>query len=125
MKTEAPHEHEHADVSVAPIVMFGLALVVIVVSSLFGLAGLFRFLSHEAPVGPPPSPMAQHQLPPAPRLEIHTTKDLDALRKAEDAAINSYGWVDRDAGRVRIPISRAIDLIAERGLPVRNPEARK
>ena len=31
----------------------------------------------------------------------------------------SYGWVDEKAGTVHIPIERAMDLIAQRGLPVR------
>jgi len=31
----------------------------------------------------------------------------------------SYGWVDEKAGTVHIPIERAMDLIVQRGLPVR------
>ncbi len=33
--------------------------------------------------------------------------------------LKSYGWIDRDKGVVRIPIDRAIEILAERGLPVR------
>jgi DNA-binding GntR family transcriptional regulator len=39
---------------------------------------------------------------------------------AETAILHSYGWVDRDAGIVRIPIERAIEILAERGLPTRD-----
>ncbi len=42
-----------------------------------------------------------------------------ALRPGEDAILNSYGWVDQKNGIARIPISRAIDIIAARGLPAR------
>ena len=35
----------------------------------------------------------------------------------ENAILGSYGWLDRKAGTVRIPIDRAMDLIAHRGLP--------
>ncbi len=42
----------------------------------------------------------------------------DFLLKQEDQ-LNSYGWVDEQAGVAHIPIGRAMDLIAERGLPVR------
>jgi hypothetical protein len=45
--------------------------------------------------------------------------DLLQKRAQEDAVLNSYGWVDRANGTVRIPIERAIELTAERGLPVR------
>lgn len=41
------------------------------------------------------------------------------LRATEDAILTTYGWVDREKGVVRIPIDRAIDLLAQRGLPTR------
>ena len=30
--------------------------------------------------------------------------------------LNSYAWIDRETGTVRIPIERAMDLVAERGV---------
>jgi hypothetical protein len=33
--------------------------------------------------------------------------------------LQSYGWIDQQKGVVRIPIERAMELTAERGLPVR------
>jgi hypothetical protein len=36
--------------------------------------------------------------------------------------LEGYGWVDREAGVVRVPIERAMELLLERGLPTR-PEA--
>jgi hypothetical protein len=59
------------------------------------------------------------QLPPEPRLQISPQQDMRQMRAAEMAALHSYGWVDRQAGIVRIPIERAIELLAERGLPAR------
>jgi len=44
---------------------------------------------------------------------------LKQLRATEDAILTTYGWVDREKGIVRIPIDRAIDLLATRGLPTR------
>ena len=37
----------------------------------------------------------------------------------EEKTLYSYGWVDEKAGTVRIPIERAMDLLVQRGLPVR------
>ena len=37
----------------------------------------------------------------------------------EDNELYSYGWVDEKAGTVHIPIDRAMELLVERGLPVR------
>jgi hypothetical protein len=41
----------------------------------------------------------------------------------ENAALATYGWVDRDAGIVRIPIERAMELLVLRGLPPSKPLA--
>lgn len=60
---------------------------------------------------------------PKPNLELNPHVDLAALRSRENAELESYGWVDRKAGVVRIPIDRAIDLLAERGLPFRASNA--
>ena len=60
---------------------------------------------------------------PKPNLEISPSADLTAVRGHEDEELTSYGWIDRKAGIVRIPIDRAMDLIAQRGLPVRASNA--
>ena len=44
---------------------------------------------------------------------------MEAHREREDELLGSYGWVDRNAGVVRIPIDQAKRLLLERGLPVR------
>jgi hypothetical protein len=55
-----------------------------------------------------------------PHLQLAPPEDLGKFRTGEEAELNSYGWIDRTAGVVRIPIARAMDLILERGLPVRS-----
>lgn len=60
---------------------------------------------------------------PAPNLQINPHEDLLAFRLRENKELTSYGWMDRSNGIVRIPIERAMDLIVERGLPVRSPGA--
>ncbi|HEV2330417.1 MAG TPA: hypothetical protein VGY56_16670 [Verrucomicrobiae bacterium] len=42
-----------------------------------------------------------------------------ALYAGQNQKLNSYGWVDRSNGIVRIPIDRAMDLLMQRGLPTR------
>jgi hypothetical protein len=56
---------------------------------------------------------------PGPDILVVEPTVLDAFRTTEDAALTTYGWVDQNAGTVRIPIDRAKDLLLERGLPVR------
>ena len=44
---------------------------------------------------------------------------LGEFRKRENELLSTYGWVDQGAGTVRLPISRAKDMVIERGLPTR------
>jgi hypothetical protein len=57
--------------------------------------------------------------PPAPVLEAESGQTLSPYRSIEERKLNSYGWVDRSTGVIRIPIDRAMDLTAQRGLPSR------
>lgn len=41
------------------------------------------------------------------------------MRLREENTLSTYDYVDKNAGTVRIPIDRAMDLLAQRGLPVR------
>lgn len=66
---------------------------------------------------------AMRQLPPAPRLQADPKLDYDTYMATEQKLVTSYGWIDRAAGTVRLPIDRAVDLVAERGLPTFAPAA--
>jgi hypothetical protein len=46
-------------------------------------------------------------------------EDAHRFHAAEDAVLNGYSWVNRDAGVVRIPIGEAMKLTLQKGLPVR------
>ncbi len=58
---------------------------------------------------------------PAPRLQPDPVADLNKFRAAAEERLNTYGWVDPQASVVHIPISRAMDILAQRGLPTRPP----
>jgi len=63
---------------------------------------------------------------PTPRLELDDgNQDLADLHEREDLLLNYYSWIDRGKGTVRIPISRAMELIAQHGLPVAPAEQRQ
>jgi hypothetical protein len=56
---------------------------------------------------------------PTPRLQIDDgDQDIAEMHAREDLLLNYYSWVDRSSGKVRIPIARAMQIIAEHGLPV-------
>jgi hypothetical protein len=56
---------------------------------------------------------------PTPRLQTDDgNQDVADLHEREDLLLDNYSWVDRSQGKVRIPIERAMEVIAQRGLPV-------
>jgi hypothetical protein len=57
------------------------------------------------------------ELPPEPRLQSSPTLELNELRAREDQEMSGYRWVDRSAGIIEIPVDRALELVAARGLP--------
>lgn len=113
--------HEESDVDVWAVGRFVAALVVVIAIALGLLFGLFRYFEG-ATGGVKPAAWERvkgGKQPPAPRLEETPVEDLRKFREAEDGKLNSYGWVDRTNGVVRIPIARAMELLAQRGVPAR------
>jgi hypothetical protein len=44
-------------------------------------------------------------------------QDWKDFTREEDEKVHTYGWVNANRGVVKIPVERAIDLLAERGIP--------
>jgi hypothetical protein len=56
---------------------------------------------------------------PTPRLQTDDgNQEIAEMHAREDLLLNYYSWVDRSSGKVRIPIARAMQIIAKNGLPV-------
>ena len=56
--------------------------------------------------------------PPAPNLLTDEPANLKHFRATEAETLETYGWQDKNAGVVRIPLHRAKELLLERGFPV-------
>ncbi|HEY7616451.1 MAG TPA: hypothetical protein VH744_06580 [Terriglobales bacterium] len=110
--------------------LIGLGLVCILVY--FILKGMYSFLdAREKARQAPQSPLVKvetetRKVPPEfveefpqPRLERNERLEIRDFRLKEEQTLNSYGWVDEKAGVARIPIDRAMQLLAEQGLPTR------
>ncbi len=121
--------HEERDIVALPIAASVLGLVLVCVAACVAMFVLFNlFATYQARESAAPSPLAGSyglKEPPEPRLQRSPIEDLRTLRAREDADLRHYGWVDREGGVVRIPIERAIEILAARGLPARAaaPEA--
>jgi hypothetical protein len=134
-------KHEVERIGLKPLVMslFYLGLGIAAVAAL--MYGMFNYLDErEKASDPKRSPLADERpaLPPAPRLQLapsekgqekpdlseHPLEELKQMREEENEKLKSYGWVDENAGIARIPISRAKELLFEKGgLPARPPNS--
>ncbi|MCL4767680.1 MAG: hypothetical protein KJZ80_15750 [Hyphomicrobiaceae bacterium] len=57
------------------------------------------------------------EAPPKPRLEVSPRASGAAVQAAARARLEGYAWTDREAGRARIPIERAMKLLTGHGWP--------
>lgn len=135
-------DYERRDITVAGVVYFLIGLGIAVVFVYFVANGIFAFLNKRYETEQPPvnplvtsAPADTRRIPPqygndyekylkegfpAPQLEVNERTELNGERLREEDTLSTYGWVDQGAGKVRIPIDRAMDLLAQRGLPVRS-----
>ncbi len=135
-------DYERADLSARGIVLFLLGLLVAGVFIELVLWGMFRFMAKSDVLFAPSqaSPMASAQtLPPAPnarsvlqnnpavdvaifpepRLQVGDAVDMEKFLTSEEHTLDPQQPFMDSTGAVHIPISQAMKLIAERGLPVR------
>jgi hypothetical protein len=125
---------EHQDLQPSGILYFLLGVAILLLLSILGIRGVYAFLDRrEKALQPPVNPLVtnvptdtRHVAPgypqsvfPEPKLEENERGQLNGILLQQEDALYSYGWIDEKAGTVRIPIERAMDLIAQRGLPVR------
>ncbi len=116
----AQRGYEPSDISTRRLFAFAAGVVALVVLGVLLSAAVFHFFVRHESLGPPASPFENvRQLPPSPRLQTTAPFDLGRYHDSQNEILGSYGWVDPQAGFVRIPIERAMKLVLERGLPIR------
>ena len=127
-ETRQPHNprigHETTDVNVWAVGKFAIGLVIVCVVSIALLFGLLKFFQsrEETSVADTVDPV---KLFPEPQLQKTPILDLKAIHAEEDILLTGYAWVDPKQGIVRIPVDRAIEVLAKRGLPTRNEVPKK
>ncbi len=122
-----PHEPAEFDSEIHVRAIFG-SVVGLALLVAFSFAAMWTFSkvlkARSISRDPAPLPVAEANQPrPRPRaaLQADPTADMVKFAKEEEAALTSYAWVDRAGGVAQIPVDRALDLVAERGLPVPPP----
>jgi hypothetical protein len=131
---------EREDMSPAGVFYFMVGLAIVAILIHFIVTGMYRYLDsydskHQAPMNPmavktgvDPRTMtfqdAEGQMQttfPQPVLEDNERQQFSTLVEKQDEILASYDWIDQKKGVVRIPIDKAMDLLAQRGMPVREP----
>ena len=113
--------HETTDADSHAITQFGIALTFFIIVSQLVLWWVFSSFSEREQKMSPPVPaivkIEAPREPPEPRLQANPQLDMKKMLQEENQVLNGYGWVDPDRGIVRIPIDRALDIVAQKGLP--------
>ncbi|GIV14754.1 MAG: hypothetical protein KatS3mg022_0189 [Armatimonadota bacterium] len=112
--------YEKQDVGFRFAMVFVSALIAAVIVVLIFLVWFYRVVVPQPP--PAPKPIAQQRpLPPAPVLQVNPAVDMQKFREREEQKASSYGWVDEKGGIAHVPVQRAMEIVAERGLPQWQP----
>jgi hypothetical protein len=132
-------EYEHEDLSTRGVFGFFVGLAVTGVVIYFIITGMYKFLDKyeqsqmtaSSPLTKPEDtemvgarripndyPEKRFKENGAPLLEVDERGQLHKFVMDQEKQLNSYGWVDEKAGVARIPIDRAMEIVAQRGFPV-------
>ena len=142
-EVDASKGFEKTDVRVSGVVVFLVALATFAVVTAFLSYGLGKFINARMAKEDGPltkwtqstdvrplgnlaaSPALQNKLAevtqrfPTPRVQTDDgNQDVADLHAREDLLLDHYTWADQSQDKVRIPIERAMELVAQRGLPV-------
>jgi hypothetical protein len=142
-KVDSSLGYEGTDVRVSGVIVFLTALGIFVAVTGVLCVGIGKVINHELAKADGPvtkwnhpvdvrklgnlasSPELQSEFAqlahrfPSPRLQTDDGyQEITDIHAKEDLLLENYSWVDQGKGAVRIPIERAMELIAERGLPV-------
>ncbi len=108
--------YEKQDVGFRFAITFVMALIAAVIVVLFITVWFYRLVTPAPPQQAQVNP-AQRPLPPAPVLQANPAVDMQKYRENENRKASTYGWVDRNRGIVHVPVQRAMEMVAEQGLP--------
>ena len=143
VEVDASLGYEGTDVKVTGVVVFLAALGIFVVVTAVLCIGIGKVINHELAKADGPTTKWNHPVDvrklgnlasspelqkefaqlasrfPSPRLQTDDGyQEITDIHAKEDLLLENYSWADQSKGTVRIPIERAMELIAERGLPV-------
>lgn len=109
--------HEPIGTDVGAVWLTGIGLAAVVLLGFLVVLGMMSYFSAEDVVihGPeaiqPPLPQG------VPILNSNQPLERKVLRERQEELLSTYGWIDRADGIARIPLNRAMQVIAADGFP--------
>lgn len=124
LETPPGAEYEHTDANVWIIVKFLVWLTISAVVIHVGLGLMYGFLIEQSKETsdrqyPLSAAADERQLPPVPRLQQFPHNELYTFRVGEEELLHRYGWMNKNAGTVHIPVEAAMRALVQKGLPAR------
>ncbi|MDP7206747.1 MAG: hypothetical protein QGH11_14325 [Pirellulaceae bacterium] len=111
--------HETTDAQAGGLARVAIVIAVFLTLVFFGIVILFKVFAYYQPLlHSQAHPLAETRVETStePRVEVDPPRVKIDLDRIEEHVLTTYDWVDEEAGLVRIPIDRAIVLLAQRGL---------
>jgi hypothetical protein len=115
--------HEPDAVNSRLVVLSGGGLVLLVALVLLLMFGTLRFLKFEEQTGRAPSRVPAMEMTVEVPLSADLPAELRQLRQSEEQQLNQYRWIDRRDGIAKIPIDRAMEIVAKNGLAPASSES--
>jgi hypothetical protein len=111
--------HEPRDADVLNVGMVALLVFLAIGICLLVCWMMLRYFNGGRQTNEPPRVLLSERAArfPQPQLISEPGSERWQVHLNEQAKLQSYGWVDRKAGIARIPVTRAMQILLQRGLP--------
>ena len=109
--------YEVSDASAKTVGLFVLGLFAVIFIAMAALGVMYkRMYADTAAI---PVPPVQQSFKNAPQDKTSIARDWDTIDRLAHQRLDGYGWTDQSHGVARVPITRAMALVAREGLPAR------
>lgn len=112
--------YEERDINIRDVLLIAFGVLACTIIIILALYLPYAYMRHlKAQQSPPTSPVQRRvfQLPPEPRIQQSPALDYETMFHQSQWDLHHYQWIDKPKGIVAIPIDRAMDIVAKRGIP--------
>lgn len=105
--------HEKSDAEAKPLVLFAVGMVIFILACMLFAAFYFKSLDKVFKTD-----LKAHKATDvygSPKLQVSGSTELQQFNAKQNEIVNSYGWVNREAGIARVPVERAMGYVLSRG----------